>query len=78
MGDSGSLALGGLFSAIALTSNSEIILLLIGGVFLIEIFAYTPIHYAFVLKGHKETTVVSRFYLLTLALTIIGVIVGIL
>ena len=38
MGDSGSLALGGLFSAIALTSNSEIILLLIGGVFLIEMF----------------------------------------
>ena len=95
MGDSGSLALGGLFSAIALTSNSEIVLLLIGGVFLIEmfcvclqltsvklfhkrVFAYTPIHYAFVLKGHKETKVVSRFYLLTLVLTIIGVIVGIL
>ncbi len=95
MGDSGSLALGGLFSAIALTSNSEIILLLIGGTFLIEmfcvclqltcvklfhkrVFAYTPIHYAFVLKGHKETKVVTNFYLLTLILTIIGVVVGLL
>lgn len=95
MGDSGSLALGGLFSAIALTSNSEIILLLIGGTFLIEmfcvclqltsvklfhkrVFAYTPIHYAFVLKGHKETKVVTNFYFLTLILTIIGVVIGIL
>lgn len=95
MGDSGSLALGGLFSSIALISNSEIALLLIGGVFLIEmicvclqqisvrlfhkrIFAYTPIHYAFVLKGHKETTVVSRFYLLALLLGIIGVLVAVL
>ncbi len=95
MGDSGSLALGGLFSAIALTSNSEIILLLIGGTFLIEmfcvclqltsvklfhkrVFAYTPIHYAFVLKGHKETKVVTNFYLITLILTIIGVVVGLL
>lgn len=93
MGDSGSLALGALFSSIALVSNNEIILLFIGGVFLIEmfcvclqlsfvklfkkrIFSYTPIHYAFVLKGHKETKVVHGFYLATLILTIIGVILG--
>lgn len=93
MGDSGSLALGALFSSIALVSNNEIILLFIGGVFLIEmfcvclqlsfvklfkkrVFSYTPIHYAFVLKGHKETKVVHGFYLATLILTIIGVILG--
>lgn len=93
MGDSGSIALGALFSSIALITNSEIALLLIGGVFLAEmfcvclqlscvklfhkrIFSYTPIHYAFVLKGQKETTVVKRFYLVALALTILGVIVG--
>ncbi len=92
MGDSGSLALGGLFASIALISNSEIALLLIGGVFLIEmicvclqqisvrvfhkrIFSYTPIHYAFVLKGHKETVVVKRFYLLALILSVIGILV---
>ena len=95
MGDSGSLALGGLFASIALITNSEIALLLIGGVFLIEmfcvclqlscvklfhkkIFSYTPIHYAFVLKGHKETKVVLGFYAAALILTILGVIVGLL
>lgn len=93
MGDSGSLALGGLFASAALISNSEIALLLIGGTFLIEmfcvclqltwvklfkkrIFPYTPIHYAFVLKGIKETKVVKGFYLVTFILTIIGVFVG--
>ena len=91
MGDSGSLALGGLFASIALATNSEIVLLFIGGVFLIEmfcvcvqqiavrvfhkrVFSYTPIHYAFVLKGHKETTVVKRFYILTLILSVIGLV----
>ncbi|MDO4500652.1 MAG: phospho-N-acetylmuramoyl-pentapeptide-transferase [Erysipelotrichaceae bacterium] len=93
MGDSGSLALGGLFSAIALITNAEIALLLIGGVFLGEmfcvclqlscvklfkrrVFSYTPIHYAFVLKGLKETTVVKRFYLVTAICVVLGVIIA--
>lgn len=93
MGDSGSLALGALFSAIALISDLEIILLFIGGVFLIEmfcvclqlsfvklfkkrIFSYTPIHYAFVLKGHKETKVVLFFYIAASVLSIVGVVLG--
>ena len=91
MGDSGSLALGSLFSSIALATNSEFILLIIGGIFLIEmfcvclqqiavrlfkkrIFSYTPIHYAFVLKGHDEKVVVKRFYFLALILSILGII----
>lgn len=94
MGDSGSLALGGLFASIALVIDGEIALLFIGGVFLIEmfcvclqltsvilfkkrIFSYTPIHYAFVLKGNKETKVVKGFYIAALILTIIGVFLGI-
>lgn len=94
MGDSGSLALGGLFASLALVTNKEIVLLIIGGVFLAEmfcvclqlscvklfkrrIFSYTPIHYAFVLKGHKETTVVKGFYLVAIILMILGVIIGI-
>ena len=36
MGDSGSLALGGLFAAIALVLKKEILLIIIGGLFLIE------------------------------------------
>ena len=93
MGDSGSLALGGLFASLGLVTNSEIALLIIGGVFVIEmfcvclqltsvklfkrrVFAYTPIHYAFVLKGKKETSVVIGFYILAFVLCVIGVFIG--
>ncbi|MBR3227023.1 MAG: phospho-N-acetylmuramoyl-pentapeptide-transferase, partial [Erysipelotrichaceae bacterium] len=93
MGDSGSLALGALFASLALVTDTEIALLFIGGVFLIEmfcvclqltsvklfkrrVFRYTPIHYAFVLRGNKETDVVHGFYLLAAILTLIGVFVG--
>ena len=94
MGDSGSIALGGLFASLALATDKEIVLLFIGGVFLIEmfcvclqlscvkifhkrIFSYTPIHYAFVLKGHKETSVVKGFYVVAAILAILGVIFGV-
>ena len=93
MGDSGSLALGALFTSIALVLDNTIALFFIGGVFVIEmfcvvvqqvsvrlfhkrVFSYTPIHYAFVLKGYKETKVVLIFYLLEAVLTIIGLIIG--
>lgn len=36
MGDSGSLALGGLFAAVALVEKKELLLIVIGGVFLVE------------------------------------------
>ena len=94
MGDSGSLALGALFTALALVLNIEIALFVIGGVFVIEmfcvclqqiavrlfhkrVFSYTPIHYAFTLKGMKETKVVLMFYILQLILSIAGFIIGI-
>lgn len=93
MGDSGSLALGALFASIALLLENEIALLLLGGMFLIEmgcvciqqvsvrlfhkkVFLYTPIHYAFVLKGHSETNIVICFYIVGIILTAIGVFVG--
>ena len=41
-----------------------------------RVFSYTPIHYAFVLKGHKETKIVLNFYLLELILAILGFIIG--
>jgi len=95
MGDSGSLALGSLFASIALLLNDEIILLIIGGVFLIEmgcvviqqvsvrlfhkrVFRYTPIHYAFVLKGDKEVPIVLCFFILEIFFTVIGVLFGLL
>lgn len=94
MGDSGSLALGALFTSIAIVLNKYFALFIIGGVFVAEmfcvvvqqvsvrlfhkrVFSYTPIHYAFVIKGHKETNIVLGFYLVELILVIIGIFVGI-
>ena len=93
MGDSGSLALGALFSALALVMDKTVALFVIGGVFVIEmfcvvlqqvsvrvfhkrVFSYTPIHYAFVIKGYKETKIVYSFYLLQLILSVIGFFIG--
>lgn len=94
MGDSGSLALGALFSSLAIVFDKTIALFVIGGVFVLEmfcvvvqqlsvrlfhkrVFSYTPIHYAFVIKGHKETKIVSGFYIVALVFSIIGFIIGI-
>ncbi|MBQ6478314.1 MAG: phospho-N-acetylmuramoyl-pentapeptide-transferase [Erysipelotrichaceae bacterium] len=94
MGDSGSLALGALFTSLALLMDQTIALFVIGGVFVIEmfcvclqqfmvrvfhkrVFSYTPIHYAFVIKGYKETRIVLCFYLLQFVLSLIGTFIGI-
>ena len=42
-----------------------------------RVFSYTPIHYAFVIKGHKETKIVTWFYIAEIILAIIGFIIGI-
>ena len=93
MGDSGSLALGGLITAIAVICKLEIALFFIGGIFVIEmfcvclqlscvklfhkrIFTYTPIHYAFVIKGYKEKQIVPCFYVVGLILGLIGLLLG--
>ena len=36
MGDTGALALGGLFGALAITTNTELLLIILGGLFVIE------------------------------------------
>ena len=94
MGDSGSLALGGLFASLAIVGDYTIALFVIGGVFVIEmfcvclqqisvrlfhkrVFSYTPIHYAFVIKGHKETKIVLVFYIVAAIFAIIGLFIGI-
>ena len=42
-----------------------------------RVFSYTPIHYAFSIKGYKEEKIVLGFYLLTCVLAILGLIIGI-
>lgn len=41
-----------------------------------RVFSYTPIHYAFVIKGYKETQIVPLFYILATLFSIIGLIIG--
>lgn len=95
MGDSGSLALGGLFTSLALISKTEFILIIAGGVFVWEmlcvvlqlgsvklfhkrIFSYTPIHYAFKLKGISEKRIVESFYLIAAICSLVSIFLGVL
>lgn len=41
-----------------------------------RVFPYTPIHYAFVMKGMKEPTVVHRFWLVACIFAIVGYFLG--
>jgi len=41
-----------------------------------RIFSYTPIHYAFVIKGHSETKIVFAFYMVEAILALIGLFIG--
>ncbi len=41
-----------------------------------RVFSYTPIHYAFVLKGYRESNIVLNFYLLAMILSLIGLFIG--
>lgn len=94
MGDSGSIALGGLFASLAVVLGKEVALLFVGGVFVWEmfcvvvqlssvklfhkrVFSYTPIHYAFQLKGMKETKIVSSFYIIEWVCAFVGLIIGV-
>lgn len=94
MGDSGSLALGALFSSLAIVLNQEIALFFVGGVFVVEmlcvciqlssvklfhkrVFSYTPIHYAFRLKGIKDRNIILGFYLAEAIVGVIGLLIGV-
>ena len=92
MGDTGSLALGGLLGYLAVALRQEIMLVLIGGIFFLELgsvvvqvgwFKFTrirtgtgrrllrcsPIHHHFHLGGWSEQQVVTRFWLITIVLS---------
>jgi phospho-N-acetylmuramoyl-pentapeptide-transferase len=89
MGDTGSLALGGALGAMAVATNHEIVLLVIGGLFVVEtasviiqvfvfkrtgkrVFRMAPIHHHFEQLGWPETTVVVRFWIVSIILAVIG------
>jgi phospho-N-acetylmuramoyl-pentapeptide-transferase len=89
MGDTGSLALGGALGAIAVASHHEIVLLIVGGLFVVEtasvmiqvywfkrtgrrVFRMAPIHHHFEQLGWSESTVVIRFWIVSIVLALLG------
>ena len=89
MGDTGSLALGGAVGAIAVATRHEIVLGIIGGLFVAEllsvviqvawfkrtgrrIFLMAPIHHHFEKLGWSESTIVIRFWIVSIMLALVG------
>ena len=89
MGDTGSLALGGSLGSIAIICKHEILLAIIGGLFVLEtlsvviqvlifkitgkrVFLMAPLHHHFEKKGWAESTIVIRFWIITIVLALIG------
>ncbi len=89
MGDTGSLALGGALGAIAVSTKHEIVLAIVGGLFVLEalsviiqvlyfkstgkrVFLMAPIHHHYEKKGWAESTIVIRFWIISLILAMIG------
>ena len=89
MGDTGSLALGGGIGAAAVATRQEILLAVIGGLFVAEtlsviiqvawfkrtgrrIFLMAPIHHHFEKLGWSESTIVIRFWIVSIMLALLG------
>ena len=90
MGDTGSLALGGALGSVAVAAKHEIVLAIIGGLFVMEllsviiqvgyfkatggkrIFLMAPIHHHFEKLGWAESTIVIRFWIVSIVLALLG------
>ena len=95
MGDTGSLAIGGAIGTVAICVKQELLLLIVGGVFVVEaasvliqrfyfkftkrkygqgrrVFRMAPLHHHFELSGWKETTVVTRFWIVSFICALLG------
>ncbi len=93
MGDTGALALGGVLAALAMVTKTELALIWIAGIPVIEtlcviiqqvsvrtvhkrVFPYTPIHYAFRIKGMPEVNIVRMFWVVEAIFACIGLFVA--
>jgi len=89
MGDTGSLALGSALGSLAIIVKHEIVLAIIGGLFVLEtfsvivqvtsfkltgkrVFRMAPLHHHYEKKGWAESTIVIRFWIITIVLALIG------
>lgn len=93
MGDTGSLALGGIMAAMAMTMKIEVAFIVIAGIFVMDtlsviiqitsvktrhkkVFVYTPIHFAFRIKGMPENSVVHMFWLIEACVAALGLFIA--
>jgi phospho-N-acetylmuramoyl-pentapeptide-transferase len=97
MGDTGSLAIGGIIAVFAIMIRKELMLPLLCGIFLVEnvsvimqvswfkytkrkygegrrIFLMSPLHHHYQKKGFHESKIVTRFWIIGIALAILTVI----
>jgi len=89
MGDTGSLAIGTGLATLAATTNTQLLLPIVCGLYVAEtmsvilqvisyrgfgrrLFAMSPVHHHFELKGWAETTVIIRFWIVAGLLTAVG------
>jgi len=92
MGDAGSLPIGALLALSALVTRQECLLVIVGGIFVIEtlsviaqvtsrrltgkrILACSPLHNHFVFRGVHETKIVTRFWICSALLAVLGVMI---
>lgn len=90
MGDTGSLPVGALLGLAALVTRQELLLAVIGGVFVVEtmsvifqvawfrltgnrLIACSPLHNHFLFQGQHEIKIVTRFWIGSALLAIVGV-----
>ena len=90
MGDTGSLPIGALLALGALVTRQEVLLLIVGGVFVVEtlsviaqvscyrltgrrLIACSPLHNHFLFRGDHEIKIVTRFWIGSALLAILGV-----
>jgi phospho-N-acetylmuramoyl-pentapeptide-transferase len=97
MGDTGSLALGGIIGVFAILVHKELLLPILCGIFLVEnlsvilqtsyfkytkkkygagkrIFPMSPLHHHYQKKGIPEQKIVTRFWIIGIALAILAII----
>ncbi|HWL07630.1 MAG TPA: phospho-N-acetylmuramoyl-pentapeptide-transferase [Planctomicrobium sp.] len=91
MGDAGALPIGALLALAALATRQEFLLLIAGGIFVVEtlsviaqvtsrrltgkrILACSPLHNHFVFRGMHEIKIVTRFWICSALLAILGLV----
>jgi phospho-N-acetylmuramoyl-pentapeptide-transferase len=81
MGDTGSLSCGGALGGISIVTKHELVLVIIGGLFVLEavsvmtgrrVFRMAPLHHHFEKLGWAEPTIVIRFWIIASILALVG------